>query len=163
VTVVDKDNGYKALTKRIWGMGRPSIAVGILTGQGAEERHAASAGPQKTEAKESLTTLQVAIWNEFGTARMPSRSFIRAWFDEKAGELRGDMRKLMVLVVAGKMSKEQALELIAVRAVGQIQERMAAGVPPPNFPTTVARKGSSTPLIDTGQLRASITSRVDPG
>jgi hypothetical protein len=154
VTVTDKDHGYNALVKRIWGMGRPSIAVGILAGQGAEESHG-----------EGLTTLQVAIWNEFGTVNMPARSFVRAWFDENVAQIRADLKSLMKLVVAGKMTKERALDLIAVRCVGQIQERMAAGIPPPNAPSTIAKKGGgkTTPLIDTGQLRAAVSSRVDPG
>lgn len=32
---------------------------------------------------------------------------------------------------------------------------------PPNSPSTIAAKGSSSPLIDTGQMRESITYKVD--
>jgi hypothetical protein len=32
-----------------------------------------------------------------------------------------------------------------------------AGVPPPNAPSTVAKKGSSRPLVDTGRLVNAIT------
>ena len=36
-----------------------------------------------------------------------------------------------------------------------------AGIAPPLKPATIARKGSSTPLINTGQLRSAITWRVE--
>jgi hypothetical protein len=47
--------------------------------------------------------------------------------------------------------------------VGVIKQRIANGIAPPNSPYTIARKGSSKPLIDTGQLRNSITYQVEIG
>jgi hypothetical protein len=35
--------------------------------------------------------------------------------------------------------------------------RSGAGVPPPLKPATIARKGSSRPLVDTGRLLSAIT------
>lgn len=150
----DRDNGYAAMTKRLWGFRRPRIAVGILSGRGAEADHV---------GRVRATVLDVAIWNEFGTSRIPARSFIRAWFDENEARLRDDLLVLMHAVIRGEQTKERALELLALKCVGEIQQRIADGIEPPNAPSTVARKGSSKPLIDSGQLRAMITSRVEPG
>jgi hypothetical protein len=68
----------------------------------------------------------------------------------------------MRTVIEGKRTSDQVLEILGQRAVGQIQERIASGIAPANAPSTVAKKGSSTPLIDTGVLRSSITYQVKP-
>lgn len=154
--ITDTDKGYRALVKRVFGIGRPTIAVGVLSGQGAEDSHPG-------EGEEMLTNLEVAIFNEFGTEHIPARSFVRAWYDENEAQLREDLSVLMKRVVLGILTKEQALQQMAVRCVGQIQERIADGIAPPNALSTEIRKRSSTPLIDSGQLRASISSRVDSG
>jgi hypothetical protein len=156
--VKDVDHGYQALVKRVFGLeGKPKIQVGIFEAAGAKSY------------EDAVTVLEVAIWNEFGTDTIPERSFIRAWFDENEEKCREAVRRMLVAVLEGKYQPEQALELVAQRFVGEIQKRMALGIPPPNSPATVARKGSATPLIDTGQLRSSVTYRVygakkkDPG
>jgi hypothetical protein len=147
--IKDVDHGYKALVERVFGFQKPVIDVGILED-----------GPH---GDDDVTVLQVGIFNEFGTANAPARSFIRAWFDENEGQLRADIAVLMESVIAGKRTKEQILELIGQRAVAQIQARMATNIPPPNRPSTIKRKGkggSTTTLIDTGILRSSITYKV---
>lgn len=147
----DTDHGYRDLLARVFGLrSRANVDVGILD---AGEEHGEGA----------VTVLQVAAFNEFGTATIPERSFIRAWFDEHEGELRKEFAALMRNVVEGKRTREQILELLGQRCVGQIQQRIAAGISPANAPSTVRRKGSSTPLIDTGVLRSSISYRVKEG
>lgn len=144
----DTDNGYNDLVKRLFAGDKPTVAVGIFEKEGA-----ATTG-------DGTTIIEVATWQEFGTEEIPERSFLRAWFDEnidKAGEA---LRRLMVSVVQGKRTKEQALELFGAWLQGQIQARISAGISPPNAESTIAKKGSSTPLIDKGQLRSSITFKV---
>lgn len=142
------DRGYAALVKRVYGLKKPKIKVGIF----AEESHKDS----------DLTVLEIAVIQEFGTDKIPARSFLRAWFDENREKCHEAVARMMKAVIAGKYTKEQALELLAQRFVGEIQRRIAQGIPPPLAPSTVARKGSSTPLIDKGQLRSSITYVVEP-
>lgn len=52
------------------------------------------------------------------------------------------------------------LELLGLRAVGDVQSRIADGIEPAISKATAARKGSTKPLIDTGRLRQSIDSEV---
>ena len=152
--VTDTDHGYRALCERVFGFGKPRVDMGILERDGGEPHGGVG---------DALTVLEVAIFNEFGTENIPARSFIRAWFDEQEADLRRDLSTLMRLVVAGKQTKERILELLAQKAVGEIQARIAAGIGPANAPSTIARKGSSTPLVDTGVLRSSVSYRVDQG
>ena len=146
----DTDHGWKARLKGLLALKAPAhIDVGILESAGVE--------------KDGTSVIDVAEWNEFGTATIPERSFIRAWFDEAEPQLRQDFAALMRTVAAGKRTRAEVLELMGQRMVGQVQARMSAGIPPPNKPATVRRKGSSTPLIDTGVLRSSVTYRTGGG
>ena len=146
----DTDHGWKARLKGLLALKAPAhIDVGILESAGVE--------------KDGTSVIDVAEWNEFGTATIPERSFIRAWFDEAEPQLRQDFAALMRTVAAGKRTRAEVLELMGQRMVGQVQARMSAGIPPPNAPSTVRRKGSSTPLIDTGVLRSSVTYRTGGG
>jgi hypothetical protein len=152
VTIKDTDHGYKALIERVFGFAKPTISVGILEADG-----------DKPHGDDDVTILMVAIWNEFGTSRIPARSFIREWFDESEAELRVALTEGMKRVVAGQITKEQLLEQLAQKAVGDIQARMASSIPPPNAPSTAARKKSTTTLENTGALRGSISYRIDEG
>lgn len=53
--------------------------------------------------------------------------------------------------------------ILAEQVVQRAFETSGFGQWPPNKPSTIARKGSDRPLIDTGQLRRSITSDVASG
>ena len=163
VTVKDVDHGYAALLARIYGAAktRPSVHVGILS-QDADTVYTRKADrPANDHTEEAVTLLQVAVFNEFGTSTIPARSFLRAWFDENRDVIREKFAILMRSVIAGDRTKEQILDLIGLWAVGQIQLRIAAGIGPANAESTIRQKGSSTPLINTGLLRASISFLVE--
>jgi hypothetical protein len=156
VRFTDIDRGAKSLLALVGGLAKtsPAIAVGILAASGGTAHGA------------GLTVLDVGTFNEFGTVgpdgrpRVPARSFIRGWYDEHRVEGGKRLAGLMRQVVARKLTQEQALEQFGLWAQGSMQARMAQGIPPPNAEATVERKGSSTPLIDTGQLRSSVSFEV---
>lgn len=147
----DVDNGYKALVERIYGLKKSKVAVGIFEADGGQPHG------------DGVTVADVAAWNEFGTDTIPERSFLRAWFDENIARAQEALHRLMVRVVEGKLTKEQALEQFGLWVQGEVQKRIAQGIPPPNAQSTIDAKGSSKPLIDTGQLRSSVTFGVDRG
>lgn len=156
--ITDRDRGYKELRKRVFGTANPKISVGILDSDAEEPARGGS-------EEEPLTILEVAIINEFGSEdgqHPPARSFLRAWFDGARDDILDRLQKEMQGVIAGKRTKEQALERVGMWAVGQIQARIAAGIAPPNAESTIRRKGSSTPLIDVGALRSAISYKVEP-
>jgi hypothetical protein len=135
-----------------WTDGDLTITVGVHSDD-AEHTHAGGEG---------LTVGDIATFHEFGTQTVPQRSFIRAWFDEGQDEHQRVIREELDAAAKG-VPLQTALERIALRLEGSCKQRMAQGIPPPLSPVTVARKGSSTPLIDTGQLRGAIRARVSNG
>ena len=46
------------------------------------------------------------------------------------------------------------------KVVADVQRKIVALKDPPNAPSTIAKKGSANPLIDTGRLRQSIDFEV---
>ncbi len=144
--VEDRDNGYKALLKRMAGASA-SLTVGVHEAEG-------SAVSEKSGA---VTLVQIASFHEFGTSRTPRRSFIADWSDEFEEEHKRQLRQMAQAVYKGTIpSAEQGLARLGNLYVGEVQRRISQGIAPPLKPGTVKRKGSSMPLIDTGQLRSSI-------
>lgn len=116
----------------------------------------------------SITVGRLAGVHEFGAAiqtrngviLIPERSFIRATIGEKRATLSALIGRLAGKVLDGKLSLDTALGLLGAKAAGEMQRRISAGIEPPNAPSTAAAKGSETPLIDTGRLRASVSFAV---
>jgi hypothetical protein len=151
------DKGWKKLLKRVTPLGEYEAHVGILAAKGGNERHKASGG--------KITLLELAAIHEFGSpaANIPERSFIRRTFNESEGqaELKAIYSKIARAVIAGKLTAEQAIQLLGMKMQSMVRNRILVDmIPPPNRPSTVARKGSSRPLVDTGQLVGALTYEV---
>lgn len=188
VKVTDKDFGWKAFeaTCRAIEREHPDVVVGVFGPEAMsarftkgdkreirkERRQAKKAGlpvPSTTPGQGSgPTTLQVAMWNEFGVG-VPERSFLRSTFDLKVNEYRKNVVRGMAREVYEAARTKRTLtagtsitlKRLALKMEGDIKRRIGARqIPPPNAPSTIARKGSSTPLVDSGQLRRTITGAV---
>ena len=107
------------------------------------------------------TVAQVGFANEFGTATIPERSFMRSTFIEKKEEIVKLKKALLKKITAGDISLNTALGLLGEKASDLIAQKIIKLKEPPNSPATIARKGSSNPLVDTGQLHKSITYEVN--
>jgi|SRR6185436_15868619 len=148
MTVKVKDTGFDALMKVAKELNRPrSMSVGV---------HPSANG----QGRNGVSVVDYASYNEFGTRFIPERSFLRAWFDEAKPRLDDLITQVTRDALEGKRPYEQGLKRLGVQCVGEIQERIASNIPPPDKPHTIARKGSDTTLIDTGVLRSSITFEI---
>ena len=104
--------------------------------------------------------LSRGIYNEFGTDKIPERSFIRAGFDTEKNNISNDMIKIAERVVDGQMKVKTGLNLLGDATKGRIQEFAVDLSDPPNAQATIDAKGSSNPLVDTGQMIGSIDYKV---
>lgn len=93
-----------------------------------------------------------AVANEFGTSKIPERSFIRASYDKEKKNIEKDAKKLIEKVISREMTPNEALETLGDVAVGYVKEFAVDLRDPPNAPMTIALKGSSNPLVDSGQM-----------
>lgn len=147
--VVDIDYGWRDLMKTFEGLeGEISVVVGVP----------ATADDYKDGANQVL----VASVNEFGSddGRIPERSFLRSTVDEKAQEYSALLAKLVRRVVDGKITPNQALDRLGLTVERDVKRKIVDLKEPPNAEWTIEQKKSSNPLIDTGQLRQSITYEI---
>lgn len=158
------DNEVKAEFKKLKTMlkflagGMPKVRVGIL-GETAQRRD--GEGPNNAE---------IGYVNEFGKMtgypRIPARSFIRMplnlFFQDKLKEKKSLNEKAFLTALETGTADKFAAK-VGIVAEETIQEAFAThgfGTWAPNAPYTVEMKKSDSPLIDTGQLRRAITSKV---
>jgi len=161
IKIKDTDKGWLELQHRVLKLSqRGSYVLVGVQGQEAAANH--------NNAK--MTIAQLASVHEFGkvihhrdgrVTVIPERSFIRAGIDQfkEAIQRRATMVGTGVMLL--KFDVDTALELLGQYAVGVLKQRIADGLLPPNRPSTVARKRSSKPLIDKGQLRNAITYKAE--
>jgi len=148
-SVKDTDKGLADLVRRASSI-KGSVTVGI---------HA----PEGAEPDGDMTVAEVATINEFGGTNNhpPPRPFIRGWADAKEAENRAAVLAMAQQILANRVSAQQGLERLGLKFVAGIQAYMVAGVPPPNAQSTIDRKGSSTPLINTGQMKSAVRHKVE--
>ena len=101
-----------------------------------------------------------AAINEYGTSKIPQRPFMRTAVS-KYGKSWGVKSAKAVQSVVKGMPISQVTELVGMQMKSDISKALTNGPWTPNAASTIAKKGSSRPLIDTGELRASITYKVE--
>ena len=99
------------------------------------------------------TVAFIGAANHFGTDKIPARP----WLD--VGVESGTEEYLEVIQdgIAEGEPAEKVLDQLGVLAVGYTQQYITDLDSPPNAPSTIKRKGSANPLIDTGNMRQSVT------
>lgn len=145
VKIQDRDRGYKALMRAASG-----------SRQGRRLRVGVSADEE---------TERIAAIHEFGTERIPARSFVGAWFDENRHRMEEDLRRVAQQVLKGA-NREQLLTELGHRYRDEMQARIIRGLTPRLAASTIAQKrrrgDPATPLVtSSGKLLSSIVAMLD--
>jgi len=117
---------------------------------------------------------EVALYaaaNEFGTdnagrgnkTRIPERSFMRSTFDEKNAEWRGITDRFHGAILRGAETVKGALNKIGLLQKSAYMAKINSNIQPENAESTIARKGSSKTLIDTGRMLNAMQIKVEKG
>ena len=107
-----------------------------------------------TYPDDGTPVIQVALWNELGTVNAPARPFIRGTVDNNEEKFQKQMESSVKKLAKGETAGKVLNELGAF-AKDLLQQEIKNGEFVPNAPSTIARKGSEKPLIDSGLLRQS--------
>ena len=99
----------------------------------------------------------IAAANEFGTKNIPSRPFMRNSVDKNKPKIKKLQENALSKIFRGTASVRQSLRIIGEGMEGFIKKEIKDLKFPANKPSTIKRKGSSNPLIDTEQMRQNIT------
>lgn len=141
-----KKNTLPALIRKLkMGESGMSVTIGV---QGKD------AGAKK---EGGLTNVQVASYHEFGTENIPQRSFIRSNDEKNKAQYKKVIAEIKDKIIFGQMKVDQGLGLLGEKVRADIQAGIRAGIEPALSEKTIKAKGSSVPLIDTGQLIQAIT------
>lgn len=98
----------------------------------------------------------IAARNEFGTENIPSRPFIRDAVDNKSNGVGEALQQQLTALINGESTVEVVCNTAGVAMKSAIQKEIKNGTFEPNAPSTIRKKGSSKPLIDTGRMRQSV-------
>lgn len=147
--VEDSDLGWNRIVKNLQRLDGTEISAGILQSAGSYSK--------------GQSLVDVAIWNEYGTQKIPSRPFIRIASDQnrrKWERLSADCINEILdgsRTRPGYIGKRIGKAMKAdIQAVMGDKSKLA-----PNAPSTIKKKGHDKPLIDTGKLQSSVDYRVE--
>lgn len=109
-----------------------------------------------------------AVWNEFGTSRgIPERPFMRNAMRNNKAAYKAAMKAAAATIIkqaalgrSAADEKRKALKKLGVLAQGDIQAEITSLRTPPNAASTIRQKGSSNPLINSGEMRAAVTFQI---
>lgn len=105
----------------------------------------------------------VATIHEFGAPSqgIPARPFMRPAVEENGPEWVRQLGEGAKAAANGGIAPRDVLEMVVLRAAGDVAKKIQQVNSPALKPATVKRKGSSKPLVDTGQMIQSITGKVE--
>jgi hypothetical protein len=150
------DRKWRELKRQIPQIAGSEVTAGVQADAGASQ--------------DGTPIAAYAAYNEFGTAGgasgggwggpVPARAFLSGAFDDNRDKWGRAADVAISQALAGERPFAAGLGVLGTLAQQDIQAKIGSGDFAPNSPLTVALKGSSTPLIDTGALRQSIRYEV---
>jgi hypothetical protein len=149
-SIQDKDKGMLSIEKMLAELRKTRINVGVFS------------DAINNEEKKPIYVADYAATNEYGTDKIPERSFMRSTFDEEHEKWLRQIKGVISDVTAGKINNiDNEIYKIGAVARSDIINKIDSNINPPNAPATIRRKGihKSKTLIDHGVLRSSIEAR----
>lgn len=164
---IEKDDRSKwdAMLRQLGQLKRSVVTVGVHE----------NAKPQTDEdGKKVMAMPMLAAIHEFGTDKIPERPFLRSTFTAKSRDWQQQFGKQIANIAEAKQTAGGALIFTGVVMSADCKKTILAGIAPALHAITIAKRmkkgahgggvtslgGSTTPLIDSGQLLASITFEV---
>lgn len=160
--VIRNPNVVDNIRRRI---SRNAISIGVHGDAGIHDgvSRESFVGPLRpAEPKKSqVTVAEVYYFNEFGTSRIPERPTLRPTFSKEKVKYIGILARMSARAMEAeengkRYNIKQAMGLLGEVVQQDIQDAIVKLKSPPNAESTIAKKKSDNPLIDTGQLVSSI-------
>ncbi|WP_233115618.1 hypothetical protein [Aggregatibacter actinomycetemcomitans] len=107
---------------------------------------------EKVKGSENFNLASLAAVLEFGNEHIPARPFLRQTLEENQEKYTA----LFIQWFDQGVPTAQIYERLSVMAQGDVQMNIVKGEWVANAKSTIRRKKSSKPLIDTGKMRQSV-------
>ena len=133
---------------------------GTSGGEGGGEGGASEAGA--TGGKDVADIVDVAMWNELGTASSPARPFMTQSVENNEPDIKAACAAQLKEISSGRGTAQTALEALGVMQKAHIQNEIVKGSFVPNAEATIKRKNSDKPLIDSSRMRGSVNYTIEP-
>ena len=145
--VTEEDLGWTAILREIDKAKSARVHVGIMEGEAERDDDS------------EIDNVALGIIHEYGRGNNPERSFMRSTFDEDRRGLIRLKDRLWSQVLRGRLTTNQALELMGQEHQEAVQAKIVALKDPPIEKETERRRkfGGTNPLVDTSDFYRSIT------
>ena len=145
--VIDRDLGYNRIMRDLQKLYGMEVVAGMLKDSG--------------KAENGASYVDIATWNEYGTSRIPSRPFIRISADTNKAAWAKLAQQCVNDVIDGD-SPRDAAQVVGHRMVEDIRKVFGdTSKLKANAPSTIAKKGRNEPLVDSGEMRRRVNSRIE--
>ena len=155
-------DGFPEMMKQLEMLDGKGVEVGVLKGESAWLASIHEYGCDITVTPKMRAFLHhkgLHLKKSTTHIKIPERSFLRAGFDKHRDEVAKKATMLLADVADGKMSAEACFKGVGLELSSKIKDYAVELRDPPNHPFTVEQKGSSNPLVDTGDMIGGITWR----
>jgi len=143
MAVKDIDRGWNRFVREIEKARTMEVAVGIFEGS----RNA-----------EGESIAEYATYNELGTDKIPARPFMALSVDRNKAAIVKNMDSSAARITTGASTIHKELNRLGAQHTARVQATITGpDIPPPLSPVTVARKGSTKTLVDTGAMTNAVT------
>lgn len=152
VKILGNVSHFEKLIAQVQTAKQKAVYVGIPAEQNPPVVKKAKKAKGEEKASNNFNMAALAAVLEFGNERIPSRPFLRQTLDE-------NQAKYSQMFAEGLQDGKAVMQIyqsIALIAQADVQQNIVNGDWVANAPSTIKRKGSSKPLIDTGRLRQSV-------
>lgn len=162
VKYTSKGDGFKKMMKELKMLNGSGVEVGVLQGE-----HKWLAGIHEYGCDIEVTPKMRVFLHTQGLhlkestthIHIPERSFLRTGFDTHKDNVAKKAGKMLADVASGKMSAEAVYMGVGTELASKIKDYAVDLGAPGNHPFTTERKGSSNPLVDSGDMIGGISWR----
>lgn len=162
----DVDKGYSGVLDRIFEADNSFVEIGWFEGEESKNQRRDTEEGSPNNPK----NVDLAIFNEFGTRRngkehIPARPFMRTSHDENIEKTNALIKREYGRIIDGTADAKTSLGKIGLFVQAYTQRKITTLRTPKNADSTVIKKTvagkvGDNPLIDTAQMRNSISTRV---
>ena len=162
VSIKSKGEDLHSMVKRLQAVDGIGVEVGVLKGESKwlAGIHEYGLNIEVTEKmRKYLASQGLYLRKETTHIHIPERSFLRSGFDKYQDDVAKKGQQLLLQVADGKMSARGCMQALGMELASKIKDYAVELDSPANHPFTTDRKGSSKPLVDTGDMIGGITWR----
>ena len=142
---------YKQVKKRLLEFSQLDLLVGVPQDKTERKR--------EEDENEPITNAELMFIHTKGSParNIPKRPTLEPTIEENNAIITDKYEKAVQKILAGKADGREDLEKLGIWVMNKVKAKFGSDELEPLKPATIKAKGSDRPLIDTGQLRNSIT------